>query len=116
MVVNNPVVAEEDEEETLGPNIWSKEEEDDDDDDDKAATTFFLSMPKLSRWICMYVSKGFYYWKMNHEKSLGMPKRERIRFSEKCEERREHVMSKREHVKICSCFLMLLLIVAYAYI
>lgn len=85
MVVNNPVVVEEDEEETLGPNIWSKDEE----DDDEAATTFFLSMPKLSRWICMYVSfKGFYYWKMNHRKGLGMPKRERIRFAERGEERR----------------------------
>lgn len=115
MVVNSPVVAEEDEEETLGPNIWSKEVED--DDDDEAATTFFLSMPKLSRWIRMYLSfKGLNYWKMNHKKSLGMPKRERIRFAERGEERREHVMSKREHVKICSCFVILLLTLAYAYI
>lgn len=113
MVVNNPVVAGEDEEEILGPNIWSKEEE----DDDEAATTFFLSMPKLSRWICMYVSfKGVLLLEDKSQKGLGMPKRERIRFAERGEETREHVMSKREHVKICSCFVILSLTVVYAYI
>lgn len=38
---NNPVVDEEDEEETLGPKIWSKDEEEELD------TEFFLSMAAL---------------------------------------------------------------------
>lgn len=115
MVVNSLVVVEEDEEEIFGLNIWLKEVED--DDDDEVVIIFFLFMLKLSRWICMYLSfKGLNYWKMNYKKSLGMLKRERIRFVERGEERREYVMSKREYVKICSCFVIFLLIFVYVYI
>ena len=61
MELNNPVVDEEGEEETLGPNIWSKDEEDE-EEEDGAATIFFLSMLKLCRWICMYAKfKGFVF-------------------------------------------------------
>lgn len=57
MDLNNPVADEDDEEETLGPNIWSKDEEV--EDEDEAETIFFLflflSMPKLCRWKCMFL-------------------------------------------------------------
>lgn len=42
---------------------------------------------------------------MDYERGLGMPKRERIKFCERGEERREHVMKhKRRHVKISQLF------------
>jgi len=48
----------------------------------------------------------FCFWEMylrKGQRGLGMPKRERIKFVERGEERREHVMKqKRRHVKICS--------------
>lgn len=44
MELNNPVPDEE-EEATLGPNIWSKEDED--ADEAETIFLFFLSMPKL---------------------------------------------------------------------
>lgn len=49
MDLNKPVVGEEDEEDTLGPKIWSKHE------DDEAAAIFFFSIPKLCRWKRIYV-------------------------------------------------------------
>lgn len=104
MELNNPVVDEEGGEETLGPNIWSNDEEED-EEEDEAAIIFFLSMLKLCRWICMNTTLKGFLWKMNYEKGLGMPKRERIRFCDRGEERREHVMKhKRRHVKISQLF------------
>lgn len=49
--------------------------------------------------------KGFVFGIWIYERGLGMPKRKRIKFCERGEERREHVMKhKRRHVKISQLF------------
>lgn len=45
---NNPVVDEEDEEETLGPKIWSNDEEEDEEEPD---TDFLLSITALFNFL-----------------------------------------------------------------